>query len=149
MTTLAYRNGILAADGKATRGDMIVELDAKKLRRLRDGSVTGVTGTPASAEPFIEWLNSGAQDGRPTLGGNTCVVHLRNDGTIRVYEDGGWTDEDPSSFLAWGSGWQIATTAMACGKSALEAVKLAAHMDIWSGGTVTSMPLKRKSAKAV
>lgn len=141
MTTLAYKNGYLAADGKATRGDLVVELDARKVRRLRDGSVAGITGNPSPAMPFFDWLNSGAAGMAPSLGSNCCVVHLRKNGSLRVYEDGGWQDEDPKKAHAWGSGWQIAATAMKCGKSAREAVSMASKMDVWSGGRVLAMSL--------
>lgn len=141
MTTLAFKDGVLAADGKATRGDLVVELDAKKVRRLRDGSIVGITGNPAPAMLFVEWLNDGGN--MPSLGANCCVVHLRADGSLRVYEDGGWQDEDTRRAHSWGSGWQIAATAMKCGKTARQAVQMATKMDVWSGGEIIALSLKR------
>lgn len=142
MTTLAYRDGVLAADGLAARGDLVVERDHRKVRRLRDGSVVGVTGNPAPASPVIEWIEAGGGMSPPSTG-NCCVVHLRLDGSLRVYEDGGWEDENPDRFMAWGSGWQIATTAMHYGATAEEAVRMAVKLDIYSGGKITFMALKK------
>lgn len=142
MTTVAYKNGILAADGKATRGDLVLTLSHRKLFRLKDGSIAAVTGVPGEAAPWLAWSRAGGAGVPPPMGGDGRIVHLRNDGTLRVYEGGGWEDEDPKLAHSWGSGWQIAATAMACGKSAREAVEIATRMDVWSGGKITAMQLR-------
>jgi ATP-dependent protease HslVU (ClpYQ) peptidase subunit len=142
MTTVAYKNGILAGDGKACRGDLVLSLSERKVQRLKDGSLVAVVGRPAPSPPFIDWLAAGQEGDAPTLGNECGVIHLRKDGTLRVYEDGGHIDEPPDKPHAWGSGWQIAATAMACGKSAREAVEIATRLDVWSGGKVIAMSLR-------
>lgn len=44
MTTIAYRDGILAGDSRITRGEVLLPAGQKKLFRLPDGSIAGTTG---------------------------------------------------------------------------------------------------------
>lgn len=151
MTTIVYRDGVLAADSQATVGNLIVPGGTQKLHRLRDGSVASMAGIASAGRGFIAWLDRGAKGDRPTLEG-TVVVHLTADGCIE-YDEFGTNPVD--EFQAWGSGQQVATGALYAGCTAEAAVQIACLADtgtsepVYTAGyEAPKAPKARKSEKA-
>lgn len=134
MTTIAYRDGVVAADTRSTRGGFILPGSSPKLFRMLDGGVAAVTGDYAPGVSFIEWLK--APDGKPEPSlGEATVIRFRADRTITIYEcDGSYAETAP--FCAWGSGMTPALAALHAGLSAADAVKIAMLIDPYSGGDV-------------
>lgn len=148
MTTIAYRDGILAADSQGTVGNLIVPGGTKKLFRLEDGSVAAFCGIASAGRNFVNWLDQGAPGERPSLEHST-VIHLTADGCVEYDEFGTNPVEE---FQAWGSGAEIATGALYAGCSAEAAVQIACIADTGSSEPVFTAgyekPAKRKSEKA-
>lgn len=147
MTTIAYRDGILAADSQATTGTLIMPGGTKKLYRLSDGSVAAFCGIASAGRNFVNWLDRGAPGERPSLE-NSCVIHLTADGCVEHDEFGINPVEE---FQAWGSGAEIATGALYAGCSAEAAVQIACIADTGTSEPVMTAgyekPKGRKSEK--
>ena len=142
MTTLVYRDGVLAADSQAGIGPYQVPGTTRKVGTLRDGRLVAFVGSCAGGANFIRWLNAGSPNDPPRLGRDTVVVVVNLDGTVLVHEDEGVFDGNDAPFLAWGSGLAPALGALHVGASAVEAVKAATLVDSASGGPVQSVRLK-------
>lgn len=137
MTTVACDGKTMAADGLVTRGNMIVAERARKVRRLPDGRIVGFAGEVPAAEAFVEWLREGGKF--PALRGFTGMV-LEPSGCIFLYEGNG-IPIPTDGVQAIGSGAPHALTAMDCGKSPAEAVRLAAKRDSATGGRILTLRL--------
>lgn len=138
MTTIAYKDGILASDSQCWKGDIRIGY-VRKIIRLKDRSLLAVAGNLACLQSFAEWLNGGRVDRKPS-DHETTIVHVRLDGSVWVFEHDGEM-RSSEQVAAWGSGHVVARTAMECGLSAPEAVRMAVKFDGWSGGPVRSLRL--------
>jgi ATP-dependent protease HslVU (ClpYQ) peptidase subunit len=56
MTTIAYRDGILAADGRTTYGDTIFTDNSRKIHRLSDGALFALCGDVSYVQPMLDAL---------------------------------------------------------------------------------------------
>lgn len=137
MTTIVYRDGVMASDSLATRGAWVLPGHTEKLFRMKDGGVAAVTGDYAPGCRYIEWLNSPTGE-EPAIGEST-VIRLNPDLTVTVYEVGGSYKEDVGEFCAWGSGMPAALAALHMGADAAKAVEMASLVDTNSGGKVITM----------
>lgn len=140
MTTIAYRDGVLAADTLSTCNGMI-ETEVVKIWDHK-GYLGGAAGSHALCNRFRSWFVGGMDGESPFHGGDdgNGLVAVP-DGKIIVWgKHGSWTVN--RAFYALGSGEQIAMGAMAAGASAQEAVKIAATMDTITGSKITV--LKRR-----
>nr|MBA3776758.1 hypothetical protein [Betaproteobacteria bacterium] len=141
MTTLVYRDGVLAADSRCTNGGYVIPEPAVKVRKLADCSIIGFCGTLAECEELAAWIAAPTGD-RPELDDSGRVVHVRTDGSLWTYE----CKAKPmrlaaSPFYAWGTGFPAALGALHMGASAEEAVRIATLVDTSSGGEVRSVRL--------
>lgn len=154
MTTIAYRDGILAADSRVTYGeDSGARIHTcKKLYRktVTQGkkSFDVIIATAGESSPgllFVDWYGSGKPipDTFLHLGGDFLCLVLTPSGLFEydVYCRGEPVSDD---FYAIGSGAKAALGAMHCGKSAIEAVRIAARIDPYTGGRITSDSLSPK-----
>lgn len=139
MTTIAFRNGIMAADTSTYihEGNLRMPSDrSTKLRRLSDGSVVGAAGVRRQISDFVAWYEKGQDGPRPSIDLAT-IIHCFPDGRVSVY-DGSYDERDVTNceFYACGSGAMAALAAMSMGASAEQAVKVAMLYDPWTGGEV-------------
>ena len=151
MTTIAYRDGILAADSRVTYGEHQTARihTCKKLfrKRVTQGkkSFDVIIATAGESSPglvFVDWYGSGkpVPDLFLHLGGDFLCLVLTPSGLFEydVYCRG---EEVSDDFYAIGSGAGPALGAMHCGKSAVEAVRIAARIDPYTGGRINSESL--------
>lgn len=139
MTTIAYRDGVMAADTLASSDG--IPCRCTKLFRLDDGRVVGFAGNVEASRLFLEWLRIGGN--KPSLTDadrksfHALVMHP--DGHVDEWETDrvGVTLEDP--FYAIGSGRMAALAAMHMGANAVEAIEIARLCDINTGGTTMCM----------
>lgn len=136
VTTIAFKDGVLASDSAAFYGDYRSHDDAIKIVRCDDGSLLGACGDMVALDVAREWINGG-KVGRVPLDGNSTALHVTKQG-VWVYESHG-AFKMTRTYYAMGSGGIVARVAMECGKSAPEAVKLATKFDPWSGGRVRKL----------
>lgn len=136
MTTIAYRDGVLAADSLVTLGGTKVHGSYQKIRRIGDYLI-GTAGSVAACQAFVEWLKSGDDAHAPPKGEyGALIVDPR--GRVREIENGSVLPAPRGAkFFALGSGGPFALAAMYAGASATEAVKIAAKID-----TNTGLPVK-------
>lgn len=137
MTTIAYRDGALAADSRATVNGWKQPHTVRKIFRADDGSICAVTGDLARGTKAAAALATGLPV--PDLGDETRVIHLSRDG-LRIYEGCGSFDID-CEFTAFGSGSIAAQAAMVMGADAEKAVSVASMFDDATGGDVIVMRL--------
>lgn len=147
MTTIAYRNGIMAADTRAYSGGSVPIGQKNKIHRLDDGSLVGVSSTePGMAEAFAAWLNDGANPEEAAFAGdrlkNLSALHITPEGQVFFYCEN-ITPSGPlySRFFAIGSGEQYALGALSSGATAEAAVKVAGLHDVWTNQDIITVPL--------
>lgn len=129
MTTIAWKDGVLACDSQAT--DMGTRSRAKSKLVLTDDYAYAVTGSLAFGLDFVRRLESGEED--PELKKATVVRMDRRTGQIVVFDPPGYPIPVEDKLFATGSGGDLALGAMAAGASAEEAVRIAIAWDADSG----------------
>lgn len=142
MTTLAYRDGVLAADSHGECNGWKIQFNARKVRKLRDGRLVGCCGQPAEAEAYTHWLANDGKGEKPKLA-NSTVIEVRNDGSVLKHEEGGVCALN-ERFVAFGSGMGAALGALHMGAGARRAIQIAARVDSGTGGRVQSVRLGRR-----
>ena len=141
MTTIAYKDGIIAYDGRITRSHQIVYDDFDKCLD-RDGVKFVCSGSTADFEGLISAYFGGEAP-------NCSAVAL-------VVADGGvWhsaVDENSGFWkaplimdrpYAIGSGSEYALTAMDMGASAYQAVEMAMKRDSCTGGKIRTLTVTK------
>lgn len=136
MTTIAYRDGVLAADSLVTLGSTKVHGSYQKIRRIGDYLI-GTAGSVADCQAFVVWLKEG-DDTLPPPKGEYGALVVGPQGKVREIENGSVLPSPRGAkFFALGSGGPFALAAMYAGATAAEAVKIAAKID-----TNTGLPVK-------
>ena len=144
MTTIVYRDGILAADTRAYSGDRSPIGQKQKIFQVTnsDGTTSSVgisTPHPGFSEEIKAWfLNDKNPDFRPELAGRGfSALEILNDGTVLFYNDN-FTASGPltADWFAIGSGQDFAIGALEMGATAQQAVVASAKNDAWTGGVV-------------
>lgn len=142
MTTIAYKDGIIAYDGRATAGGTIVYDDYEKMRE-RDGVFFFGAGGISEINDLIK-----AYHGEEIVGdcGASIIVCKAGELSLIGYEDGKvWESPvHPSKPYAIGSGRDHAFTALDMGASAYQAVEMAAKRDTGTGGKIRTFTIKRE-----
>lgn len=144
MTTLAYRDGVLA-------GDSLITSDGKrvgsmtKIARRSDGALCGVAGCASHIRAVLAWFLDGeTPDDRPVIkDGDASFIIVRANGKVESHDERGFSD-DTAPFHALGSGRDVAMGAMATGSTAIDAVKIAAKIDLCTGGPIRWVARKGK-----
>jgi hypothetical protein len=137
MTTIAYRDGVLAADSLATSNGLRDDYGSKiwKIGRV----LVGACGDRAICLKFREWVANGLEGDSPFQGkedGNGIVV-APGGNVVCWGNHGPWPVSTP--FYSLGSGYQIAIGALEMGATASEAVEIAARHDTSTGGRVAEL----------
>lgn len=157
MTTIAFDGRTLAADSRATEGDESAKSRCVKMWRLRSrvapvqGDVLlAMSGDEFAALLFKDWLEEG---GEPKL----VARGVRDDedfDVLVVHKSGLYNanhlcrlERSAEEQWAHGTGRQAALAAMRCGKSAVDAVRIASGIDPYTGGRVVSMSLDEPRPK--
>lgn len=131
MTTIAWDTRHLAADTQVT-GDFKTT-GHSKLYRFRDGSIGAFAGSWGDIQAAQKTLDD--PDGDPFFGDWTAIV-IRPGGRVEQHEGAGGVLDITSIPFALGSGQAYALAAMACGKTAQEAIYIASTFDPFTGGPV-------------
>lgn len=140
MTTIAYKDGIIAYDSRATRGDYILTDKADKKRETEE-NVFFMSGLVDEFKAFIDLYERSEQ---PT---HKLDINAFINSKIekKLYYAACWKSDEGVYLIhetevdchqAIGSGTSFAYTAMDCGKTAEEAVKIAMLRDPKTGGEV-------------
>lgn len=144
MTTIAYDGKTICADTLATWGDERALMAVEKIRREPTG-IYAICGAFSVFHDVIHWIEQGASyTDAPKLVGDDewRVIYINVDGEAfcAMSSSPGLVQIAPP--FAIGSGGEFALGAMLAGKSAEEAVKIAAIVDIRTGDQVQVVHLK-------
>ena len=135
MTTIAYRDGVLASDSQATECGL--KSSVQKIFRLKDCDIA-ITGELYTAMKFVQWYGNRKED---------VTFESDDDFECIIFADGKLYSVDRNkilielrlfegSYFAFGSGRDYALGAMKMGATAVEAVKIAAEFDSSTGGDI-------------
>jgi ATP-dependent protease HslVU (ClpYQ) peptidase subunit len=143
MTTLAYRDGVLAGDTRTTdEADGILPGHVRKVLRLKNGTLIGFAGGLATMQTIFRDIKknpNGVLNIQPNEELEGLLIYA--DGKVMQLDGGGWTERD-ADFYAIGSGAVPARVAMRCGLDARAAVKIAMEFDSDTGGKVQCVKLR-------
>jgi hypothetical protein len=146
MTTIVYRAGVLAGEGRETiQNDehssyYILRDDCIKVWRLKDGSLFGA----AHGSEDIERLRLALVNKvTPPKLEDVCGLRVDPKGRMWVYEGNIW-QRQYGKYYAVGSGSILAFAALDAGADAIMACKIAAKRDPYSGGKVTAVRLSKR-----
>lgn len=136
MTTVAYRDGVLAADTLSTCNGLIDDYGAKV---WRVGKVlVGAAGSRAVCLKFRDWVAGGMEGDSPMADDANGIV-VSSAAVVCWSEKGPWPVTAP--FYSLGSGYQVALGAMEMGATAEQAVSAARKWDLGTGGEITTLKL--------
>lgn len=152
MTTIAYKEGIMAADSRASEGDTHVT-ECQKIFKLENGAYLGSSGDDDDRE-VIELLSQASPSKMPSRK-KLAALELQYSG-ILVFPSGkvfkievehneerqawaGSVFEIKDKMCAIGSGASFAYGAMEAGVDAVKAVEIACRRDINSALPVQSV----------
>lgn len=144
MTVIAWDGKTLAADRQAECGNSRAAVC--KVFRVRDG-LAGISGDLSTGMEVLAWYEAGAipaawpASNRGLSEGAVLTVIRMEDGAARAffYESSPFPFRTEGAFAARGSGCGEALVAMACGKTAREAVLLAQEYNTTCGMGVDSL----------
>lgn len=139
MTTVAYRDGVLAGDTRVTTGDRINTEKQRKVWKLKDGFLFGAAGGIEDIERLKIAIKMGNEP--PALTDISAIL-ISPQSQIFLYEGHTWVKQ-PDKYYAVGTGHDLAMTAMDCGADAVTAVRMGIKRDTKSGGRVLSVRLDK------
>lgn len=140
MTTIAYRDGVIAADTGMSYGNSR-HGECSKIARNHRGDLAGAAGAAGFVAPFLRWFSTGEGDGpdkpvpKSDNSGSDISFIVRAGGSIEVQDSGGsYTVTAP--YYAIGSGSPEALGAMFAGADPEMAVRAAMQHDSHTWGDV-------------
>jgi hypothetical protein len=123
-----------------TENKVIVEFDAVKVSRLKDGSIIGCSGVYNINDALAALIEGEKTEVEAC--GEWDALRLMPDGSGRYYCDKHPTIGAPCSWPATlGTGGELALGAMLAGKTPKQAVEIAAQRDTDTGGTIVCLAL--------
>jgi hypothetical protein len=154
MTTIAFKDGIVAADtGMTGGGGSRVGHTVKIVRRMSCVApvafdVAGASGCASWGHAFKTWFTKGENGDPPPIAhenqrDDATGVIFRADGSIWVFHSSGRHDLR-APYFAMGSGGSEARGAMQVGASAEDAVRAAMVLDESTYGDVTVLRVGRE-----
>jgi hypothetical protein len=152
VTTVAFRDGILASDSRYTDINVGITSGPKLFKKQvgKKQHLIGICGAVYSAMLFVDWYGTDKSDLHKQLTGlnnDEFEVMVWDGKVLRAANYLLRLTEVHEPYFAIGSGAVHAITAMDCGKSAMEAVQMAARRDSGTGGKVVTMTLLPKEIK--
>lgn len=144
MTTIAYRDGVIAYDSRVTAGPTIVD-DNRSKRVSRRGVEYFMCGCVSDQEYLIRWYQGEKPETPDNVEASAIIV---SDGVVYM---AGYVKDDgfflcplrQDNVAAMGSGEDHALTAMDMGADAKTAVKMAAKRDTQTGGRIRTFRVKQ------
>ena len=142
MTTVVYRDGVMASDSQYVENDTIIPGHHPKVFRLPGGGLMGYCGLVEIAYQVLKVI----EDSKPLdaldefFSHNTTILIVHETGKISYTNGREWTPLK-APYVAIGSGSPVAYGALALGASAKQAVQVAIKHDTGTGGRVQALEL--------
>lgn len=138
MTTIAFKDGWLAADTRVSENDIIAG-QMTKIVTLPTGEMMAGCGTVSTIHECFDWFlrkPRSAKSQLPSLYEDTSIIIIDAQGRVAEHTASGIVAKIHAPFLAWGTGKDFALGAMAAGKSAAAAIEIACQFDVYSAAPV-------------
>ncbi|AZF37708.1 hypothetical protein C4J88_2926 [Pseudomonas sp. R4-39-08] len=144
MTTIAYKDGVIAYDSRRTCDGRIIT-DCADKKRERDGHVFFGSGSTSDILNLMDAFFGAKIEGE--CDAQVIVVH---DGRVTeiIWTEGRLFKYPVDHEYAIGSGSDNAITAMDMGATAFQAVEMASKRDTSTGGTIRTMIIDEGMADA-
>lgn len=143
MTTIAYRNGVLAADSQASDSQVWRTRKIERLDTEAGELLVGWCGEVFAAQVFIEWLKDN-KNRKPDIGNEDFeAIVIAKTGRVTIWNQSMVPWKPRASYYALGSGAGPALGAMWAGKGAIAAVQAACKHDPYSSAPIHSLKLAR------
>jgi ATP-dependent protease HslVU (ClpYQ) peptidase subunit len=143
VTTIAVRDGVMAADSQSTYGH--IRSTIVKMWRVGDAAILGTAGDCGEGLVFKQWVMDTLIDdlghSAPKMKSMEALIMTRRG--IFHYCGSPIAIEIKDPFYAIGSGSELALGAMAMGADAKKAVQIAARWDVNTGGRISTMSLDK------
>ena len=151
MTSIAWDGKTLAADGRTTWDGVIIEDSSKKIYKLignlGDEKLLAFAscGYADGSEYIKYWLETGAIPEEYPRGIEVSLIVVTD---VNVYTAFGGSEDGVCRLCrgrnreANGSGRDFVYSALTLGMDAVQAVKHACKLDIYSGGKITKLKLR-------
>jgi len=138
MTTIAYKDGVIAYDSQVPRGDVMTNDDYEKCLE-REGVKFFCSGAVSDYQKLVDVCFGAKPDGNIDV--SAIVVDGENLMLVAVDSDTGlWKSPImPDRPYAIGSGTPYAFAAMDMGATAYQAVEMAAKRDTCTGGKIRTL----------
>ena len=150
MTTIAFCDGVMAADTQCTGGASTDQ--TSKIFRLKSGGLYGFAGSAGFGMLVYEWLCNGAKlKLKPKVldddDGIEAII-VTPSGEVSLMDNYLAPIVVTSGITAIGSGGDQAKALMRSGMSAAEAVTfiIANRLDVFTGGDLETLTLKKRKA---
>lgn len=136
MTTIVYRDGVLAADTQMTTGDL--KAYGRKLIRVGEREAwVGLAGVLADCQKFVRHFSGEEEAEFSEEHDDFSALIMYDDGSVECVDPSGKAHKlEDDEFFAIGSGSGPALAAMHMGADARRAVEIALLVDVNSGGEV-------------
>lgn len=149
MTTIAYRDGVMAADSGAWHNSAS-HAWANKLARGPDGTLFGCAGSAAEAEAFLCWVRAGYEGDMPKPrakdeDSSFIVLRVPVGGPVELLTAFG-TERYDAPYFAIGSGAETALGALFVGASAERAIEAAKEHASGAFGEVRTISHRQAAA---
>ena len=140
MTTIAYKDGIIAYDSRFTSSDVIEDDDGEKCY-IRDGVYFFISGSVCDYEALVDSYFAGVAV-RKNIDAMAFVFGGGQLYTTSVHLGKFWVCKERMDVHgAIGSGRKFALAFMDAGMNAEDAIKGTCKRDIYTGGTVRTCQL--------
>ena len=137
MTTITYKDGIIAYDSRITCENIIIYDDYNKCVKDEFGKFFFMCGAISDYENFILHVNNPDKKIRSNIDCRAFVVDFKIIHEYGVHNGKIWREKVPEgSIRAIGSGQDFAMAYMDCGFSAADAVRKTMKFDSATGGVV-------------
>ena len=145
MTTMVYRDGILASDTSIHQGGCFLGETEEKIFE-HNGSLFGVTGALKGIVVLKKWLAAerSMEEVSNFKDENFEIIEIDPEGHVFFMHDDFLPAPINAEFHALGSGYKIAVGALDVGATAVGAVETCIKRDCYTAGKVIS--LKHRTA---
>lgn len=145
MTTIVYKDGVIAYDSRATAGDRICSDDFEK-KKVVDEVAFFFAGSLIDFDNLVDcYFNPEQSEEIESQGTSALVVDKNKMFLISIDEDTGkYWKQSLEQFSKWaiGSGSLYAQAAMEMGADAKKAVQIAMKLDIRTGGKIKTYKIR-------
>jgi hypothetical protein len=142
MTTIAYRDGLIAGESLSSSGSAAYYATIK-IARNRKGDLAASMGELSYSAMFLAWFMRGekgsppsARDASDPKETNSGIIIRASTSQRTMFEFDHVFTTEIDGYFSMGSGRDFAAGAMAQGGNAIDAVRAACKHDVYSGGPI-------------